>query len=210
MRAPIIVGIDYSMTSPGICIHDTAKKEFCLSNCVLHYATDKPKLVRDTEFIRGTLIDPKDYQSQEERFLALSKWAVSCFPKDALVTLEGYAFGKAGAGMVFHIGENTGILKARILTRGNSLQVVGPLVLKKMATGDTKATKKEMYLQFCKDDPEGVEILDSVIPIKVTTDIVTKRFKNGKVTRRDKGKVNSPITDLIDAYYLCKYLHSNV
>jgi hypothetical protein len=55
------------------------------------------------------------------------------------VALEGYAYNAKGR--VFHIAENTGILKYKMFQRGVPLDIVEPTKVKKFATEKGNASK---------------------------------------------------------------------
>ena len=58
-----------------------------------------------------------------------------------------------------------------------------PTVVKKFATERGNATKEMMYEQFSKETK--VDLMNLVTP--------------------DKTKLTNPVTDIVDAYYICKY-----
>ena len=60
-----------------------------------------------------------------------------------MVALEDYAF--AAKGRVFHIAENTGILKYKLFQQGIPLETISPSAVKKNATGKGNADKEMMY-----------------------------------------------------------------
>ncbi len=113
------------------------------------------------------------------------------------MALEGYSF--AAHGVVFDIGENTGLLKHKLWKKGNMVKLVEPTVLKKYSANHGTASKKEILDAFMARDPEGYDILKAIVPIKVSI----KEGKNGRIT----GTVSSPASDIIDAYYLARYLY---
>lgn len=65
------------------------------------------------------------------------------------VAIEGYAFGAKGK--VFHIAENTGVLKYRLHQTGIPVEVIPPSAIKKQASGKGNANKEEMYKAFLKE-----------------------------------------------------------
>jgi len=77
----IIVGIDYSLTSPCVCVCDS--KNFGFSKCKFYYLTDNKKLSIDFDNIQGELHD--DHYSDEQRYFNIAKWAINKIPEDAKV-----------------------------------------------------------------------------------------------------------------------------
>ena len=98
----------------------------------------------------------------------------------AKVFIEGYSFGSKGQA-VFQIAENCGILKYRLQMSPSMLyDTIVPSVVKKHASGKGNADKQLMYDSFTKHT--GVDLM--------------KMF--------DMGKLNNPVTDIIDSYYIAK------
>ena len=172
-----IVGIDYAMGCPAICGYTGG--EFNFENCTFHYLIDK----KNPPFANNIIGDTKpDYVSQEERFDWISTWALSqvlCYNPD-LVVLEDYSFGSKGR--VFHIAENTGILKWKLWNSELEYHVVPPTVIKKFATGKGNANKEMMYESFLEETNVN---LNESLEIK-------------------SEKIGNPVSDIVDSYYICK------
>lgn len=177
-KPSIIAGIDYSMTSPAICVHVGDK--WSIDNCVFYFKTDKKKLATVHKHVRSSMIEP--YTSQEQRFYNNAQWAIEVLNswQVELVVLEGYAM--AAKGLVFHIGEHTGILKNQMWRHGYKFVTPPPTVVKKFATGKGNANKDVMELSFEAET----------------------NFKMRSQTGQSIAS-NSPSNDLVDAYYMAKY-----
>ena len=177
-----ICGIDYSMTSPAICIH--TGEEWDLKNCKFYYRTTVKKLHFKNAQFEGMLME--DYVEQEERFHNNAMWADSIFKKHKpnIASLEGYAMGAKGK--VFHIGENTGLLK-HIMWK-NKLKFISPppTVVKKFATGKGNANKEAMEAAFLEQP----------------------NFSIRDLLMQTAAQFN-PSSDLIDAYFMAKYAFMN-
>ena len=180
-----IVGIDYSLNSPAICI---AGDDFDFNKCSFHFLTSKKKHIgKFGKNIFGYEI--KDYKTPIERFTNISTWALDIIHKHkkdtAKVFIEGYSFGSKGQA-VFQIAENCGILKYRLQMSPSILyDTIVPSVVKKHASGKGNADKQLMYDSF-KDH---------------TKKDLMKMF--------DMGKLNNPVTDIIDSYYIAKVGYEN-
>ena len=180
-----IVGIDYSLNSPAICI---AGDDFDFNKCSFHFLTSKKKHIgKFGKNIFGYEI--KDYKTPIERFTNISTWALDIIHKHkkdtAKVFIEGYSFGSKGRA-VFEIAENCGILKYRLQMSPSILyDTIVPSVVKKHASGKGNADKQLMYDSF-KDH---------------TKKDLMKMF--------DMGKLNNPVTDIIDSYYIAKVGYEN-
>ena len=180
-----IVGIDYSLNSPAICI---AGDDFDFNKCSFHFLTSKKKHIgKFGKNIFGYEI--KEYNTPIERFTNISTWALDIIHKNkkdtAQVFIEGYSFGSKGQA-VFQIAENCGILKYRLQMSPSILyDTIVPSVVKKHASGKGNADKQLMYDSF-KDH---------------TKKDLMKMF--------DMGKLNNPVTDIIDSYYIAKVGYEN-
>ena len=175
-----IAGIDYSMSSPGICTHWGEK--WSLENCRFFYLT-KTKKLADTFF--GGMVEgkmSKEFKCSMDRYDFISDWAMSKVSFHDHAMIEGYAY--AATGRVFDIGENTGILKYKIWNARIPLQVATPTQIKKFATGTGSATKEMMYGAWLEET--DMDLMEEMTPRRTN--------------------VTSPISDVVDAYYICKYL----
>lgn len=174
----IVVGIDYSMSCPSICVH--CGNTWSFDNCHFHFLTPKKKFNWSKGAFSGTL--HKEYLSEQERFDNIAAWAISHIPKKSIVGIEGYAY--ASKGVVFHIGENTGLLKHYLWQNKLSFNVFSPPTIKKFATGKGNANKLAMYHSF---------VAETQVDISAIIDCV---------------EGESPMSDIIDSYYIAKYAFS--
>ena len=142
-KTKTIIGIDYSLTSPAVCINNGALMFF--------YLTNKKKWIgQQSEDIIG--YEHKEWTDPIQRFKNISDFVIDILfqtynPK---IFIEGYSFGSKGQGL-FQIAENCGILKYRLLQKGYSYTTVVPSVVKKGATGKGNADKDMMYEAFVKE-----------------------------------------------------------
>ena len=180
-----IVGIDYSLNSPAICIADNS---FDFNKCSFHFLTSKKKHIG--QFGKNIFgYEHKEYNTPIERFTNISSWALDIIHKHkentAKVFIEGYSFGSKGQA-VFQIAENCGILKYRLQMSPTILyDTIVPSVVKKHASGKGNADKQLMYNSFLNHT--GADLL--------------KAF--------DMGKLNNPVTDIVDSYYIAKVGYEN-
>jgi Holliday junction resolvasome RuvABC endonuclease subunit len=177
----IIAGIDYSLNGPAICVFNTSYR-FEFSSCNFYFLTDTKKYA--TKFmnnIHGELFSP--YDEECERYDSISDWVIkSCFGCEQ-VALEGYAYNATGR--VFHIAENTGILKYKLYQASIPVEIIEPSRVKKLATGKGNSDKKMMYESFIKD--VNIPLHDIISP--------------------NKKDIGNPVSDIIDAFYICKSLY---
>ena len=173
-----IVGIDYSMTSPCLCLFDTRQK-FCFENCQFYFLTDTKKYAN--KFLQNITGESfEEYSHDTERFDTISEWALNLCIGAAEVSIEGYAYNSTGR--VFHLAENVGILKHKLYKQAIPLSVVEPSRVKKVATGKGNADKQLMFDAFQKETH-----LDLCSALSQKT-------------------LSNPVTDIIDSFYIAKIL----
>lgn len=176
------VGIDYSLTSPCVCIG----RDKVFDHCFFHYLTDNKKHVGKVHNILGDEHDEYLYDSQ--RYENIASWVLGALPPpsdDVHILIEDYSYGSKGK--VFHIAENCGLLKYLLWKEGYKYTTVAPTVVKKYATGKGNADKQKMYEAFYEN---------------TQLDLISVFSKTGRLT--------SPVTDIVDAYYLTCYLHDSI
>ena len=175
MKKKKIIGIDYSLSSPAICV---CRGDFKFDNCKIYYLTNVKKYEGDFGNINGRLHLP--YTSEQQRHDQISNWALS-FIDTAIgnIFIEGYSYGSKG--LVFNLAENMGTLKHKLYKLNKRFQVIVPGQIKKNATGKGNADKQKMYDQFIADT--GINL----------------------VNKLDLSKLNNPVTDIVDSYYIAKY-----
>ena len=177
-----IIGIDYSLTSPAVCINNDGEFKF-------YYLTSKKKYIGQmAENIIG--YEHQEYDTPIRRFTQISDWAINTFKrlnydlKNLKVFIEGYSFGSKGQA-VFQIAENCGILKYRLQQLNIQYDTVVPSVVKKGATGKGNADKDMMYESFLKE---------TKIDLKKIFDVE---------------KIGNPVSDIVDSYYIAKVGYEN-
>ena len=186
------IGIDYSLSSPGVCIN-TSEEEFRYEDCKFYYLTNtkkyqgtfKEKMAFGTSAVEYIGTQHKPYSSEPERYNNIADWAIDIiksytwWQEQPIIQIEDYSFGSTGR--VFHIAENLGLLKYKLkIECGWDYTLLAPSVIKKFATDKGNANKELMLGAFQEDTGVNLELLlDS--------------------------SVKSPITDIADAYFICKY-----
>ena len=192
------IGIDYSLSTPGICVN-TSEEEFQYEDCKFYYLTNtkkyegtfKEKMAFGTSAVEYIGTPHKLHNSPPERYNNIANWVIDIiksqpqlmigklWEKHPIIQIEDYSFGSTGR--VFHIAENLGLLKYKLkIECGWDYMLLAPSVIKKFATDKGNANKELMLGAFQEDT--GVNfgvLLDS--------------------------SVKSPITDIADAYFICKY-----
>jgi len=179
---PVLAGIDYSLTSPAICVYDTEKGDFSYQCTEMYFRSN---LTRFEAFSEGNLHGSNHgpWDSEIDRYDDISSWALRVLTKHQVtqVYLEGYSFGSTGR--VFNIAENTGILKYKLWDALIHCDILAPTTVKKFATGSGRASKVDMYNQFVEENGES-------------------NLKDSLTTSSDN--IISPLNDVVDAYYILK------
>ena len=192
------IGIDYSLSSPGVCVN-TSEDEFQYEDCKFYYLTNtkkyegtfKEKMAFGTSDVEYIGTQHKQYVSEPERYNNIANWAIDIiksqpqlmigklWEKKPIIQIEDYSFGSTGR--AFHIAENLGLLKYKLkIECGWDYTLIAPSVIKKFATDKGNANKELMVGAFKEDTGVNLgELFDS--------------------------SVKSPITDVADAYFICKY-----
>ena len=172
------VGIDYSLTSPAICITDD---KFIFERSRFYFLTNKKKHLGIFGNITGSEHQP--WTDPIQRFTQISDWVLKVLrlyqPGGITIAIENYSYGSKGQAL-FQIAENCGILKYRLLEQKWNYSVVVPSVVKKFATGKGNADKEMMYEQFCKDTKTDLKKL------------------------LDSAKAGNPVSDIVDSWYIAK------
>ena len=183
-----IAGIDYSLTSPAICVYkDENDGHFDFDKCVVHYLSNNE---RQQQLATGSGLDNlkaepyPEWQSEEERHEKLATWAYNLVQGCEEVFLEGYAFATSVQAGVRSIAENTGLLKHKMWKNKITFKTYPPTVIKKFATGKGNANKELMYEAF-------------------KYELLTPNDLKEQLTPRAM-KINNPISDIVDYYFIAK------
>lgn len=163
--------IDFSMSSPGVVVViDSTPHFLAISN------HKKIASLNNDKFNLEVQLYPP-YKNNIDRFDKLTDIIINFLIKHnvTLVNIEGYSYGSSGT--VFEIGENTGIMKWKLLKNNIAINVISPASIKKYATGKGNASKIELGIAFTEN-----------IGINFDDYFKLSKFK-------------SPFSDLVDAYY---------
>ena len=142
-----IAGIDYSLCGPAICINDLMQK-FTFQSCQFYFLSGVKKHARKVKSnIRGENF--AKYNEEVQRYETIADWALDKVSGCQSVGLEGYAYNATGK--VFHIAENTGVLKYKLFQVSKPVDVFTPSEIKKFASGKGNASKEDMYDAFYRE-----------------------------------------------------------
>ncbi len=175
----VTVGIDYSLSCPAMCV----MREPGVENCDFYFLTQHKKCEGKVLNFNGQL--HREYLSEQERYYNIAMYFVHKIPSGVKkVFIEDYSFGSKGR--VFHIAENTGCLKHLLWENGIQFETIPPTVIKKYATGKGNADKAKMYEAFVSE---------------TNLNVIQYYSKTAKL--------DSPVTDIVDAYYIAKWGYNN-
>lgn len=177
-----IAGIDYSYSCPAIAIYCGDDDKFSFEACRFFYLIDTKKYCGTFRGnIKGELLSP--YKCDEERYDNIACWAMSILIEHEIthVFIEGYSMGSSGK--VFNIAENAGCLKNKMWSCDIPITTVPPTTVKKFARGKGSGNKDDMHEAF--QTLTGINLQAEICP--------------------DKGKVSSPVGDIVDAFFILKY-----
>lgn len=148
-KHPQYVGIDYSITSPAICVSEDGS----FDKSVFHFfgKTKKHKAISQKNL---RVYEYPVWKTDAERYEKLSEWTLEIIPENSLVYIEGYAFNARG--LVFNLAENMGVLKYKLYKKGFTPKIIPPTVVKKIATGRGNASKDFVVYTFLKEFGENV------------------------------------------------------
>ena len=114
-----LAGIDYSLTSPAICIWKETddNRQFNFDLCDVYYLETTQRLKRATqhEILNLHTETYPEWETEEQRHDLLSDWAMSIV-SGCQVFIEGYAFATSGKSYVRSVAENSGPVSYTHLT----------------------------------------------------------------------------------------------
>lgn len=173
------IGIDYSLTSPAVCVGEEGAS---YEDCSFYSFSPNKKLIGQHKNV--TLVEYPDWNCKSHRYDLLSKWVLDIIESHDVseAIIEGYAYGAKGRGVV-DLGENGGLLRWKFWYNQIPYSEISPQELKKLATGKGNASKEAMYEAFIEDTGH---------------DIVWEYQKNGD-------KIGNPVSDIVDAWFLWKF-----
>lgn len=172
----MIAGIDYSLSSPSLCIGNGSFEE-CKFFILGHKSKDLDHIASFGNITTGII--PDDYSIFSERYENIAIFFLKHLLDHNIktVNLEGYAMGAKGK--VFNIAEHTGLLKYLLWKHDIDVNIIEPTKVKKFATGKGKANKILMNEAF--EEQTGIKI-------------VRAEHKIGA----------SPYSDIIDSWFISR------
>ena len=180
-----VAGIDYSISSPSICIYDSLKGKLSFDTCVWYFnqqGITKKEMQRRNDLSVKNIFWSNRFEtvSNEERYYYLADWALSILLMHnvSCVSIEDYAL--EAKGKVFNIAEATGLLKHYMFLNDINIFPIAPTLNKKLFSGFGNANKEKMITTF--NDKNSLNISE-LFGLK-------------------KDFTGSPISDIVDSYSL--------
>lgn len=202
----MIVGIDFSITSPGVCILSKKSIKFVgfFNSWGLSFERKTPKkfeLCKELNSLSDVEIITFSRQTKKEPVYAddqvrkirdannLSKQILKLFKKNVLVGLEGFAYRIKNFHLYDLIAFNS-VLRDKLWESGHTIVVVSPTAIKSHA-GKGSFDKRQMFDSFVENSHN---------------DPLLKKSSFWKWCVANKTRFGSsipnPVQDLIDAYWL--------
>jgi len=213
-----IIGIDFSLNSPGFCIlTETDCKWISLHRTtniidkMLKKEGSPFKVLGDNGTVSINIIEKKEFTGEyhdKERQKILNAIYFSEIALDLLdpylnqnsiVGMEGLSFGSSGNSLI-DISMTTALIRAGVVKRINpdNFYVISPTTLKKFAVKGN-AKKDELYNALIEKKSEDVRI-------KPLLKLLSE-YKDSWV--KGSGKVENPCSDIIDATWICFFMENN-
>lgn len=173
-----VLGIDYSVTCPALCLTDGTTHQWWVN----YRLSGKPY-----SELPDVVWNASTTEGEVPRYIELSQWVLSVVKstQPSVIVLEDYAFGAHGR--ITQLSENAGTLKVMLYKYYKSipLHVVAPTTMKKFATGRGIATKDDIWAAFIQREPH------------------TEPW--AKLCHPKALRIGSPVADIADAYFLAQY-----
>ena len=169
-------GLDLSLTSPCICVIEPCNSDFIvpIEHCHFHYwsTTKASKAITHASFnAYPALANNND----TERFESIAEWILSVVGDCQSGGIEGFAFNATG--QITRIAESTGVVKYLLHKAGIPLSIFPPSTIKKIATGNGRASKPQMI--DCFNQCHNVNLYDlfkTTSPASPLSDIADSYF----------------------------------
>ena len=181
MKQPHIL----KMLEIGVTFHSTKKVGKVIT---IEESTNKKGVVKKTKVLNYSLTETNKIIAN----LSLCKSVICSLNNRDIVGMEGMSYGSSGSSII-DIGMFTGLLRGKILEviEDDKFSVYAPSEIKKFATSSGAANKMTMLQSFMKEEDNQLSIL-----VKDNYDLFVNH----------KGEILKPLDDLIDSFYIAKFL----
>lgn len=210
------VSVDFSLNSPGICIHQETENTYHFISYIKEGQGTKKERAwqEDISHLEGiTLINQPDWGKQQEDYSSIELAKIKRYSqtaddiinlilditqtkKDYIISFEGTSFGsKMGTNNIIDMAAGAAILKERMLSKLQILdiQTIAPTTIKKHA-GKGNMNKSQLWDAFL-----GNVLNDEILAKHPLLDFCVKEIGPSK-------KIPKPFDDLVDAYFLTHFV----
>jgi hypothetical protein len=212
-----IIGIDFSLNSPGICIlNEDGMKWISIHRTknsipnMLKKAGTPFTVLGKKEFVTVNLIERETHEGEyheKERSKIVSavhfadlifKEIEPYLNENTHIGMEGISFGSRGNSLI-DISMATALLRERLIRVINPerLFVIAPTTIKKFAIKGN-AKKDQLYDAIIEKGKEDMRV----------NKLSTILEKNKGLWVKKSGKVDDPCSDIIDATWICLYIEN--
>lgn len=196
------IGIDFSLTSPAMTIIDDEIRFFSFTRGYKEKSKTfnvhtNLKNTNTCEIINFDTFEPNgDYSKLELSKSKHANYLADLIIKTLLenvktdfykIGIEGFSYNSKGQSFIDLILYNS-VLRNKILQLDCDFHIIAPTFIKKNATSKGNANKEKMLESFIKD--ENNKLTDFIISNSINT----------------LEKVVKPIDDVIDSFYISKFL----
>ena len=206
----IKIGIDFSLTSPSICIYKNGKYSFISffndggkdwkksKSKSYRYHKDLCDIIDVIPYTRN--IDGSNYRSEQKTKMSdalmianiIIEKLKSIIDSDVVIGLEGFSYGSISSSTL-DLAMYNSFLRMKLIENFGSdcLHIISPTEGKKMLFGKGNAKKEDMIQAFIDNRLEDVDLINN--------DFWKYCSKNGVDFKQPK-----PIDDLVDSYGILK------
>lgn len=214
-----IIGLDFSLNSPGICILTKGSGKWIS----LHRTTNNIekmlekdgspfKIFNKSPNFSINVIPKKEFigeyhDKERQKILNAIEFSETILDllepyldQNCLVGMEGLSFGSTGNSLI-DISMTTALVRAGIIKKINpkNFFVVSPATLKKFAIKGN-AKKDELYNILLEKKSNDLRVKEMISILE----------ENKKNWIKGSGKVENPCSDLIDATWICFFIEENI
>lgn len=153
----LLVGIDYSITSPAMSMYigDLKNDMFVMENLDFFAFVDKKKIKKENEYVKINDFQWNNYIDRWNNiaYVFLGKIHETLFinnisRENVFIVIEGYSYSRGRHGMVFNIAENTVILKFHLYQNELKFKIYQPTSIKKFIIGNEEYKKGEKKIKI--------------------------------------------------------------
>lgn len=195
-----IIGADISLEHGAFCVlnEDGEVVDYLYITNIQREFDENPSGAAHLHVTRGKEEGLESYRIRRTKsFLKIfEEFFMSITDPEVYFSIEGYAY-RASTNSIVQQGELNGQIKSIVYFNEGKIRIHDPSSLKLFAVGKGNATKKEMLEQAISQK------LVCWAPCHKTKSTVKKKGTTEKIVKLD---IDGPKTDVVDAYFLARFL----